>query len=236
VYLFFRWLGIHANGTEIYKDIIDSGYSDYRAVTETAKIRISSLFTGLSPDTNEKRWETLLGTWMLANYYNSPDGPNKLYGYKDEIKTTVLVFDDTDHTGWPFSPGEGIFSKQTGSFSTGPNTGYNIRYRGLTKTPLTPPVESSPYTGTDLLTFNANPDFDPENPNPGYADEIGYLAGMAGTGTGLALSAQSAGRPSVRSAGSVSTDGTAYPVGFGDKAAGLDRPGKAAPRTKPGAR
>jgi hypothetical protein len=226
-YLFFRWLGIHASsGTGIYKEIIDDPNGDYRAVTTAAESKIDAQFSN---------WEKLLGTWMTANYYNSPDGPDKLYGYKDQLTTVVLVLENTGHKDLWFSPGEGIFSKQTGSFSTGPNTGSHIRYRGLNKISATPPVESAPYTGTTLLTFNANPDFDPEAPDPGYADEIGYLAGMAGTRTGPALSALPAGLP-VRAAGSVSADGTAYPVGFGDKAAGLDRPGKAAPRTRPGAR
>jgi hypothetical protein len=165
---------------------------------------------------------------MTANYYNSPTGSNELYGYKGQLTTKWAVF-PPPRSSWPLSPGEGVFSSiQSGPFSPVSNTG-SIRYRGLGGSKPSPNVDDYPsYNGDYLLTFNANT-------NTNGADETGYLAGMAGTGTGPALSASPAG-PSVRAAGSVSTDGTAYPVGFGDKAAGLDKPGKAAPRTKPGAR
>jgi hypothetical protein len=215
VHLFFCWLGIHAsNGTGIYRDIINNLNGDYRSVTAAAKNTIDSQFSN---------WETLLGAWMLANYYNSSSG---FYGYSGQIKTKVFAFADTDHVSWSFSPGEGIFSKQSGSFSAGPNTGPNIRYRGLGSANSSP-VESPPYAGTTLLTFNANT-------NKDDGDETGYLASVAGTGHGPALSVLPAG-PSIR-AGNTSAGGTAYPVSFGDKAAGLDRPDKAVPRTKPGVR
>jgi hypothetical protein len=223
-YLFFRWLGIHAsNGMGIYKEIINNTNGNYLSVTATASNRINSQFSS---------WEKLLGAWMTANYYNSSTG---FYGYKNDPDIgsagglDVGVLDlmlDLDYNYLWLSPGEGVFSEQSGSISTG--SGDHIRYRGLTKTPLTPPVENSPYAGTTLLTFNANTDW------KGGDDEKGYLAGIAGTGTGPALSALPAGLP-VR-AGSASAGGKAYPVSFGDKAAGLDKPGKAAPRPRPGAR
>jgi hypothetical protein len=212
-YLFFSWLGIHASNTGIYKDIINNSNGNYLSVTAAASSRIGSQFSN---------WETLLGTWMAANYYNSSSG---VYGYSGKIRTRVLVFTDTGHTAWSFSPGEGIFSKQSGSFSAGPNTGPNIRYRGLGSA-NSPPVEIPPYDGTTLLTFNANTNKD------GH-DETGYLASVAetGTGTGPALSVLPAG-PSVRAAGRASGGETPYPVSFGDKAAGLDKPGKFAPGTR----
>jgi hypothetical protein len=224
-YLFFRWLGIHAtNGTGIYKEIINNSSGNYEAVTEEAGKWINSQFSN---------WEKLLGTWMTANYYNSPTGD---YGYKNDtdinsaggldVFVLDLVLDLDDDYLW-LSPGEGVFSEQSGSILTG--SGSHIRYRGLGGSQDSPLVDDSPaYAGTDLLTFNANTDWE------GGDDEIGYLAGMAGTGTGPALSALPAGPP-VR-AGSASAGGKAYPVGFGDKAAGLDKPGKATPRARPGAR
>jgi hypothetical protein len=224
-YLFFRWLGIHGSHG-IYKDIINNSSGNYLSVTAAAESRIPSLFAGLTPDTNEKRWETLLGAWMTANYYNSSTG---IYGYENNVGgLDVLVLDDIDYL--VFSPGEGVFSEQSGDpFSPGYDTGPNIRYWGLGGSQDSPVVDdSSSYTGgTDLLTFNVNTKTNGD-------DEIGYLAGIAGTGTGPALSALPAGLP-VR-AGSASADGKAYPVSFGDKAAGLDKPGKAAPRPRPGAR
>jgi hypothetical protein len=213
VHLFFRWLGIHG-GTGIYKEIVDNNSGNYQSVTAAASSKIHSQFSD---------WETLLSTWMLANYYKSPNG---FYGYKNTISPKVLVFENTGHEPWGFSPGEGIFSKQ-GSFYNGLDTGTHIRYRGLSGSSASPNVNaSSPYTGGNLLTFNANA-------NKDGPDETGYLASVAETGTGPALSVQGGGL-SVRAAGASSD--RAYPVSFGDKAAGLDKPGKSVPRTKPGAR
>jgi hypothetical protein len=212
VHLFFRWLGIHSGGTGIYKEIINNSSGDYRSVTTAAEKNIESPFSS---------WETLLGTWMLANYYNSPTG---FYGYKNTIspKPKVLVFTDTGHVRRSFFPGEGIFSKQ-GSFYDSLETGTNIRYRGLGGSSGSPDVDTSlSYAGNALLTFNANT-------NKDGGDEIGYLASVAETGTGTALSVGAG--SSIRAAGA-SADGAAYPVSFGDKAAGLDKPGKS-PRAKP---
>jgi hypothetical protein len=210
-YLFFRWLGAHAsNTTGIYKEIINNPNGDYRSVTAAASGKIGSQFSS---------WETLLSTWMLANYYNSP---TEFYGYKGTIGyLNVVVWEETNNGSWSFFPGEGIFSKQ-GSFYNGPKTGLNIRYRGLGGTSGSPSVDDSlSYTGDRLLTFNANSDKDGD-------DETGYLASVTGTGPALSVTAG----PSVR-AGGAPAGGKAYPVGFGDKAAGLDKPGSPA---KPGAR
>jgi hypothetical protein len=225
-YLFFRWLGIHG-GQEIYKDIIASSWSDYRAVTEAAKTSsMSSLFTE-AQNTDEKRWEKLLSTWMLANYYNSSSGTYEIYGYKGGISPLTVAVPNIEQNPWPFSPGEGIFSSLTVPFSP-PNSGDHIRYRGLGGSSGSPAIDdSSPYYGTALLTFNAST-------NKDGPDETGYLASVAGTGTGPALSVQSGGPP-IRA---VNAGSDPYPVSFGDKAAGLDKPKdkKAAPRSKPGKR
>jgi hypothetical protein len=227
-YLFFRWLGIHAsNGTGIYKDIIDNpdpyyDYGDYRSVTQAAAAR------NINPPGPGSDWEKLLGAWMLANYYKSSTG---FYGYKGDTKIaaiTVTRFTCTDHAGWYFSPGEGIFSLQ-GSFYNA-SAGPYICYRGLDE-PTAPPSFSPvyPYSGTTLLTFNANT-------NKDGPDERGYLANVtaAGTGSGTARFSVGAAGSSARVTGAGSVP-AAYPVSFGDKAAGLDRPqtGGSARRPKP---
>jgi hypothetical protein len=172
-YLFFQWLRIHAqNGTGIYREILNSSYSDYRAVTHTAGTRIPAL--GLTGSA-EKDWETLLQTWMLANVYQSPV---TLYGYKNKIsemtggKETGLKpsYIKLDTNEWPrFYPGEGIFSEigAVSPYTPPAGSGPHIKYVGIAEGEI---VDSeSPYTGKYLLTFNADTNWE-----AGY--EKGYLA------------------------------------------------------------
>ncbi|MDR2534989.1 MAG: InlB B-repeat-containing protein [Treponema sp.] len=163
VYLFFQWLRIHSRiGTGIYKEIINSPYRDYRAVTEAAARWIDPCFA---------EWETLLRSGMLANVCNAAEG---FWGYKGEIKTVCHYFQSTGGDLWQrFSPGEGIVSAFGESpFSPNNDSGPHIRYVGLSRTGEL--SETPPYTGDYLLTFNANSDAGAS----GY--EQGYLAG---TGT-----------------------------------------------------
>ena len=160
VYLFFQWLRIHAqNDTGIYKEIINSSYRDYRAVTEAARNRI---------DASLGDWETLLRAWMLANAYNKPSG---LLGYKGEIETRFRYLIGTSRS---LAPGEGVFSRLSlsetdGSFELSSSSEY-IRYAGLNPSSEDEPDIVGPsYNGQYLLTFNANSD------NQGKS-EIGYLA------------------------------------------------------------
>ena len=142
VYLFFQWLRIHAtNGTSIYKDIINSGVTDYTAVLNPAKSKINSTLT----------WESILRNWMLANLMKSPSG---LTGYKGLINTTVYGHGEPSGGSFPLYPGEGVFSSLTGNFTPGGASGADIKYAGISSggsIKTTPP-----YTGNYLLTYNAN--------------------------------------------------------------------------------
>jgi uncharacterized protein YjaZ len=188
VYLFFQWLRLHAdNDTGIYKEIINSPYFDYRAVTQTARNRIPALGLTGSPESD---WEKTLRTWMLANAIQGETG---LLGYRDKIgeitrnKTTKLktyYFYETDGQPREFSPGEGIFTQIVSSPYTPPaGSGSHIRYLGFTKAgafDITPP-----YEGEYLLTFNANADnkvlvYLPNDKMALLPGETGYLASSVG--------------------------------------------------------
>jgi hypothetical protein len=181
-YLFFQWLRLHANnGVGIYKEIINSQYTDYRAVTGTARNRIPAL--GLS-GSSRSEWETLLRTWMLANAIQAPSG---LFGYQDKIgeitrgneeRLKTTYFTGTARQEWEFYPGEGIFTLvDTPPYEPPPGSGPHIRYVGFDGRGID---GTSPYEGQYLLTFNANEDNTALYPSgfvlmPG---EPGYLAGL----------------------------------------------------------
>jgi hypothetical protein len=158
-YLFFQWLRIQAsNGMGIYKEIIDSSYGDYRAVTEAARNRIDPSFGD---------WEPLLRTWMLANAYSEPSG---LLGYKNEIKTNIWTISSSLGSR-NLAPGEGVFSsipKTSGPFTPGSSSGY-IHYAGFDPSSIDIVDIVPPYSGQYLLTFNANS-------NNSGGSETGYLA------------------------------------------------------------
>jgi hypothetical protein len=173
-YLFFQWLRLHAyNDIGIYKDIIDSSYTDYRAVTEAARKWIPDLDLTGSP---EKDWETLLRTWMLANVCQKSSG---IYGYKDKIgemtrgKTTWLqrwIVMNEGTKEWNFAPGEGMFTWLNDLSYTPPSPGEsdsNIKYWTISAGELT--FDLLPLHKGVLLTFNANAD------NKGSLEK-GYLA------------------------------------------------------------
>jgi len=159
VYLFFRWLYLQANAglqPRIFRDITNSTYSDYQAVTEVAS-KINSSWSD---------WETLLRTWLAANYY--PD--NAVYGYKGDLylqeghggKNSSFKGIRVNHiTGNEIAlyPGEGVYSIIDGQY---PNVNVgNIRYQKLIG------------NGRDvLLTFNANT-------NNSEASETGSLTGVS---------------------------------------------------------
>ncbi|MDR0455707.1 MAG: hypothetical protein LBH20_03365 [Treponema sp.] len=158
VYLFFRWLYLQADAElqpHLFYDIENSTAYNYRTVTNTAQ-QINSAWGN---------WETLLRTWLAANYY-----PQNSYGYTgdDYLKTTIRVKPIAEQT-IPLYPGEGVYSIINNSF-TPPETVNNIRYAGLAKDE-TAIDTSSPYTGDVLLTFNANT-------SNTAAHETGYLTGF----------------------------------------------------------
>jgi hypothetical protein len=181
-YLFFQWLRLHANnGAGIYKDIINSQYTDYRAVAGAARNQIPAL--GLS-GSFKNDWETLLRTWMLANAAQAPSG---LFGYQNKIgeitrgnegKLKTTYFTGTAKYEWEFYPGEGIFTLiDTSPYEPPAGSGPHIRYVGFGSGEID---RTSPYEGQYLLTFNANEDNTALYPS-GYVlmpGEPGYLAGL----------------------------------------------------------
>jgi hypothetical protein len=180
-YLFFQWLRIHAsNDRRIYKDIIDSTYTDYQAVTEAAKKRIPA-FSDISD--NEAGWATLLGAWYAANRLRAESG---IYGYEGEIALTFTW-------GWQggydhnvsLDPGEGVYSKISGSINNDSLTGTpTIRYLGLNTSGV--PDESPPYNTTYLLTYNGSTggnsvDGYTADPVPASVSRLRMAAGSGGT-------------------------------------------------------
>jgi hypothetical protein len=167
VYLFFRWLYLQASkDSRIFMDIETSSNYDYQAVTNAAR-QINSKWDN---------WETLLGTWLAANYY-----PKNTYGYTgdDYLRDTIKVKPIAAKTSVSLAPGEGVYSIMNNPFS-GAVGGTNIRYAGLSAS--TSAINTaSPYTGNILLTFNANTDH-----KKGLA-ETGSLTGVTLSATPLAV-------------------------------------------------
>jgi hypothetical protein len=190
-YLFFQWLRIHGGGNLIYRDISNSEYRDYRAVTRAAKNRISDI----RETVDSEIWDRLLSSWMIANLVKASTG---LYGYKGEIRPQVGYFKDDTLLYNEFSPGEGIYSYLEGkSFSSRMDSGDHIKYLGISAQGIDTTL---PYTGEFLLTYNANPD-------PGGEDEKGYVLSYSGAENPPADAARTA----VPSAGPSS-----YPIGVHD--------------------
>jgi hypothetical protein len=164
VYLFFRWLSLHAAAqtppqNNIYYQIITSPHYDYRAVTDVAK--------GIK--TEWKDWDKLLGAWLAANY----NPKNNNYGYKgdDYLMNNIKVYPLTVSSILLYS-GEGVYSNLDNSFFTPDSggTGTNVRYAGL-RSDVTSTVSisghSQSYTGNTLLTFNAGTNTKPNGPERG---------------------------------------------------------------------
>jgi hypothetical protein len=141
-YLFFQWLRIQSNGNAIYRDIIGSPYSNFRAVTSAAASKISS-------DYNNNNWSNLLRDWLAANYINSA---TSRYGYKNDSTLRALNKHFYTASGTtPLWPGEGVFSKINSSFNVPSDSG-NLKYYNLTSTD---PVKTQINSGA-LLSYNDN--------------------------------------------------------------------------------
>jgi hypothetical protein len=189
VYLFFQWLRLQSGSTRIYNDIIMSQNYDYTAVTEAADRAMGG--NGYS------NWETLLKTWLAANYINAPSGP---YGYSND-ETLKNIRAKTMPTGVKnvsLAPGEGVYSL-TNNFAIPPNK-QSIRYAGLNKADNTL-SDTATFTGGALLTYNANTNL------KGGAE--------TGTTTGVAASVEAGIDGSSRSAVGEGFSGP-YAIGFGD--------------------
>jgi hypothetical protein len=160
VYLFFQWLAIQASrGNAIYTDIINSPYTDYRAITSVVKQRITPHFSDI--EDNEEGWAKILGAWYAANRLSitRPDTYRGIYSYKGEI-TLNLTWGypaGSNHTVSLY-PGEGVYSRISGSNGKNPSTEKEspIRYLGLDASSKTVddaiPFDSSTY----LLTYNGS--------------------------------------------------------------------------------
>jgi hypothetical protein len=159
VYLFFQWLRIQSGGTDIYRRIIESPYSNYQAVTGAISGDFAEALGG-APD-----WETTLRAWFAANYINSPDG---LYGYHGELpELQVYALGGREQK---LLPGEGVYSITSSASGSLPSSSGNIKYAGLRKASDPPVSFDTLYTNGRLLTFNSNK----EN---GGKEETGRLTG-----------------------------------------------------------
>jgi hypothetical protein len=195
VYLFFQWLRIHASANNasaysIYQSIIESEYTDYRAVTAAARKHIPGIFEGIAPDGDPAgEWERLLETWLAANYINAPEkgGTGGFWGYNSEIILTPVMLSDTTILLYP---GEGVYSSLSGkTFDHPQNSPEPIRYAGLNKKEetLTRITPGNPGQGTALLTFNAN--------HQGGAPEQGALTNIEPAPAGPPPADRAAGIP-----------------------------------------
>jgi hypothetical protein len=179
VYLFFQWLRLQSGSTDIYKEIISSTDNDYNAVVNAM---------------GYDDWETLLKTWLAANYILAPTGP---YGYEGEAyfhdATTGIKAKTVP--GGTFSvdlyPGEGVYSVTNSEYTNMPSPGVDIKYAGLDKT--TPSLsDSSIFADGWLLTYNVDTNIEDDEDNP-LIPESGTTTGVAANVV-RALSSRSAGK------------------------------------------
>jgi hypothetical protein len=178
-YLFFQWLRLQSGGgSEIYTAIANSEKYNQEAVLEAAQ-------TLFSDKEYAADWETLLRTWMAANYINSPSGP---FGYRDEDKLKEVRVWTIGGLSQSLYPGEGVYSIiRRGSTSVTASKSH-IRYGGLAANG-TVDFEGDSYSGERLLTFNINSDLEGKV-------ETGTLTGMrAETGVDTLAASRQAWQP-----------------------------------------
>ncbi|MDR2303074.1 MAG: hypothetical protein LBE10_00600 [Treponema sp.] len=182
VYLFFQWLRIHANGTSIYRAIIESEYTDYRAVTTAARQHIPGLFEEMdSTDDQSWEWERLLETWLAANYINAPkkEDTGGLFGYNSEFTLSPVMLGGKNVSLYP---GEGVYSELEGElFSYPQSSPTHIRYAGLdgTENLINRISQDISGRGNALLTFNANSTVTRNKYGVPTNSELGTLTGIA---------------------------------------------------------
>jgi hypothetical protein len=150
VYLFFQWLRLQSGGgNKIYRAIANSGRGDQNAVLEAASGFFNSDSKSYAAD-----WETLLRTWLAANYINRSSG---VYGYQnDSVLKWVRVW-AIGGSSQDLYPGEGVYSQTTRGSASPAGAGGHIRYGGLSKN-RDPDFTGPSYSGDRLLTFNMNSD------------------------------------------------------------------------------
>ncbi len=148
VYLFFQWLTLQTNGSNmIYKEIIDTNFSDYRCVEAVANNR---LYAGT--------WKEYLRDWFTANLYSRPTGK---FGYRGKI--TLTPYGIAPNGAWLLLPGEGVYSPITLSWTI--STQVYIDYAGLNTSTYATDYLGTTYDGNVLLSynFNGNPSGSPTN-------------------------------------------------------------------------
>jgi hypothetical protein len=136
VYLFFQWLRLQTGGTNIYKNIIASTESDYKAIVAYA--------TSTGND-----WPTILGAWLKANYDRSP---STIFGYRnDTVLNNIKVHYAPAATPAKINlfPGEGVYSYVNSPHPIPPQESI-IKYAGLGA------VSGSTITSGALLTCNTS--------------------------------------------------------------------------------
>jgi len=124
VYLFFQWMRIHSDdGDAIYKDILDSSYTDYNAVVEQIKAH-SSLYSSIS--ISKSSWTQIMVDWLIANQINKTSG--KL-GYNGEITGLTKMTSSNDSEGYTAAfPYEGMIKSITAGYTPTAGSGTNISY------------------------------------------------------------------------------------------------------------
>ena len=149
VYLFFQWIRIHSvDGDAIYKDILNSSYTDYRAVVEQAKHHLTSYYNSI--DISNSSLTNIMIDWLIANQINQPSG--KL-GYGGEIASLTKMNSKSGTTN--LYPHEGVIKSINGLYYPG-ISGTNIIYRGLSSEGMITSI-SAPYSGDYILAINTNP-------------------------------------------------------------------------------
>jgi hypothetical protein len=153
VYMFFQWLRLQSGGYDIYQAITTSEDWDYQAVTGAAEIKIDPTFSS---------WETLLGTWLQANYLNA-DGDSR-FGYREDgptIKPRVWALAGGTYYLYP---GEAVYSLYNGA---APSDSGVITFASI---PKGFSAANDPYPSGEtkrLLMFNKSTDV--------YKEKNGYL-------------------------------------------------------------
>jgi hypothetical protein len=181
VYLFFQWLRLQSHGGQT-----DDGYGIYRAIATSENHDQNAVVNAAKNFFEEPQyaadWETLLRTWLAANYINKSSGP---YGYRNTDKLKLVRVSTIGGTTQTLYPGEGVYSSITGGTGFTPRSGggTNIRYGGLRSNGDTD-FEGISYSGDGLLTFNINID------SRKGGTETGYLTGRSSTGVSAAASRQ----------------------------------------------
>ena len=167
VSLFFQWLRIHdAAGTGIYKEIMDSSYRDYRAVTSSTASWTDTAYSDFAD------WGDLLSTWMMANILGESSG---YLGYENEVTDQYgnppaarKFYSSENATYETMYPGMRVISDMpAGGTNTPPAGGDNIKYAGVSSNGTID--RTSPYTGDFSLVYNSNPSIS-------GGEETGYVA------------------------------------------------------------